>query len=538
MRHWMMLGWAAAGCGGDGRDEGSDGVVPAPLGPEAPPAEVLGIANLDDDDEDGTVDWEQAGVAGDNDLAAWAIPGDPAPDGASWVFALSGPGAEAVRVYGPDGALLLDAASPEATLPARADGLALGVEFGGFLTSGTLSLRRVEADGAETDAWSAALLSAPLVLNHHLQSADLVMAMESAGSGSRSNAAMIQDFRDALRERFIGYPLQSYGYDVWVQDEIEFGTLTAPGLFMDLVINSVRSEGSGLDPLPARAFAGPDFAVGTWGRGRVTSQDSFGNLEVSPPVAVGGVEYPLGRVYWGEWRGKGLTDDLADLLIAQKVQAPFVLDVSFLCVGHVDEVSTFVPDPTAPRGFRFYFSDALLGLALVDAQDPSLALTRYADGHGYATAGEMQDDAALRAYNEDIQANHLDPMLEVFRAELALTDDEIIRVPALYEESRWCGGDALALIPATVNMTVSPVDGTTHLFLPDPFFRTDVGDPSSDPVIAAMEDLFPADAELHWVDNWYLYHLAAGEVHCGSNTIRPPAASWETSARHLLGGAP
>jgi protein-arginine deiminase len=150
----------------------------------------------------------------------------------------------------------------------------------------------------------------------------------------------------------------------------------------------------------------------------------------------------------------------------------------------------------------------------------------------------MQDDAALRAYNEDIQANHLDPMLEVFRAELALTDDEIIRVPALYEESRWCGGDALALIPATVNMTVSPVDGTTHLFLPDPFFRTDVGDPSSDPVIAAMEDLFPADAELHWVDNWYLYHLAAGEVHCGSNTIRPPAASWETSARHLLGGAP
>jgi protein-arginine deiminase len=31
----------------------------------------------------------------------------------------------------------------------------------------------------------------------------------------------------------------------------------------------------------------------------VTSLDSFGNLEVSPPVTVNGKEYPLGRILIG-----------------------------------------------------------------------------------------------------------------------------------------------------------------------------------------------------------------------------------------------
>ena len=34
--------------------------------------------------------------------------------------------------------------------------------------------------------------------------------------------------------------------------------------------------------------------------GRVTDLDSFGNLEVSSPVTVGGKEYPLGRILTGD----------------------------------------------------------------------------------------------------------------------------------------------------------------------------------------------------------------------------------------------
>ena len=40
---------------------------------------------------------------------------------------------------------------------------------------------------------------------------------------------------------------------------------------------------------------GPDFGYVTRGGGKANSLDSFGNLEVSPPVE----GYPLGRIIFG-----------------------------------------------------------------------------------------------------------------------------------------------------------------------------------------------------------------------------------------------
>ena len=47
---------------------------------------------------------------------------------------------------------------------------------------------------------------------------------------------------------------------------------------------------------------GPDFGYVTRGppTGPVTDLDSFGNLEVSPPVTVRGKAYPLGRILIGD----------------------------------------------------------------------------------------------------------------------------------------------------------------------------------------------------------------------------------------------
>ena len=65
-----------------------------------------------------------------------------------------------------------------------------------------------------------------------------------------------------------------YGYDVWVQDEFEFATLTSPGHRMDVVIDSIRSDnGSGLDNLAEEQWEAPNVAVRTWrGQNRVTSK--------------------------------------------------------------------------------------------------------------------------------------------------------------------------------------------------------------------------------------------------------------------------
>jgi len=118
-----------------------------------------------------------------------------------------------------------------------------------------------------------------------------------------------------------------------------------------------------------------------------------------------------------------------------------------------------------------------------------------------------------------------------------LDDEDIILVPSLFETVSGCGPYVAALIPATVNLTVyNPDDGgPVHLFIPDPYLRSDIADQSSDPLIQWYADNMPSGIELHFVDNWFVYHLALGEVHCGSNTRRTPPADlqWWTDASHL-----
>lgn len=75
---------------------------------------------------------------------------------------------------------------------------------------------------------------------------------------------------------------------------------------------------------------------------------SCGNLEVTPPLK----DYPFGRIYYSDklkvfsenkWIDKEFDPKVAEFLKIQKLQKPFVLDASWLEVGHVDEVISFLP---------------------------------------------------------------------------------------------------------------------------------------------------------------------------------------------------
>jgi protein-arginine deiminase len=399
---------------------------------------------------------------------------------------------------------------------------------------GELTITHVDGGGAEVRSHTVMLRSAPLILSHHLQATDNVYAVDDDGW----NDDLVDTLSAELGERYVDRKSSRFDYDPWVQDELEIGTLTAPGLRMDVVIDSIREQnGSYLDDYPEDVLEEPDVAVETWGSGSATSQDSFGNLEVSPPVTVDGVDYPFGRVYWGEYNGRGVVPDLADMLREQKVQAPFTLDVDWLCVGHVDEYMTWLPDSSSSKGFRYIISDVDEAYAFLESLDPSMELPKYGRSHDYDTVGDILEDNALRMYNEDIQRDWIDPGVEVFKAELGIVDEDIIKIPGIFEIAPFCGDDAAALIPGTANMLVSTdIDGVTKLFMPDPFLRSASMDRSSDPFIAHIEALLPSELEPHWVDDWELYHMGLGEVHCGTNTKREPTGGWWTSAMHLING--
>lgn len=488
------------------------------------PAEVVAVPNLDDDDGDGVSDWEGPSSPYENDRQAMTLESGPG----QIALTLSGE----ARVWLPRGAggdpaiLLLDDETPSVTLDTTGT-LNLTVELPDFVSEASLSVRWTGSGDQEGQSGEAtvALRGAPLILNHHLQAAEMVYAMSSS-----SNEEMIAGFTDTLGDYFTGYALRDYGRDVWIQDEFEFGTATSPNHRLDVVLDSIRTQNDNwLDPLAEEQWAGPDVYIHTWGDGRASAQDYFGNLELTPPLTANGVSYPFGRIYYGAWDselsgGGGPHQDLRDLLDAQGVQDPFTLDVRWLCVGHVDEFMSFIPDPTAPRGFRLVFADTRLGRSFLEGLDAETSLPRFARGHGYDTIGAMLEDEELWAYNDEVQAVYLDAYLETLRAEIELTEDEIIAIPAAFEQNDQCGGYGLALIPGTANLTVAQPDpdGPVHLFFPDPFLREDTDDPGSDPFIAYVNALLPAAVEPHWLDDWELYHMAWGEVHCGSNARRTP----------------
>ncbi len=485
---------------------------------------VYGVPNLDDDDGNGTVDWEEAGAASDNDLAIVAVPegiGDLA-------LTLEG---SSIRVWF-DGAILLDESTTTATLTGT-EAKQLGVEFADTMVSGSLTF---EGDGHSN---VVSLMAAPLTLNNHFQAADHFY-MVTMSWGGYSNVDMVNDLEAILgKERFTSPAGNTYGQDVWVQDEFEFGYTRVAGHDAQLIVDSIRSGGGNwLDPYPENEIQAPDIAVATWGNPMgANSLDSFGNLETSPPVTVDGVEYPLGRIYFGGSDRYYPSQVLWEKLEEQRVQDPFMPDTTWLCVGHIDEFLTFVPDTSAEKGFKMLVTDVDLAWELLDNLDPDQSIPKYTSAHHVSTIGELVNDQSLRDYNNDLQVDHIEPAIELMKAELGMTDDDVIRTPGIFEPVGWCGDTALSLIPGLINLAVFTEEGAdAKLLIADPFLRGNNEGQEDDPMIAAWDALMPPGNETYYVDDWSVYHEGMGEVHCASNIHRAAGPDWWSVATHLIGG--
>ncbi|XP_051894918.1 protein-arginine deiminase type-2 [Pristis pectinata] len=307
--------------------------------------------------------------------------------------------------------------------------------------------------------------------------------------------------------------------DVWMQDEIEFGYTEAPHKYLNVVLDSPRD--AGLQDFPYKYLLGPDFGHTKVTGEKGNSLNSFGNLEVSPPVTVNGKEYPLGRIIIGSSLpnssdGRKMSKTIQDFLIAQEVQSPIVLYSDWLVVGHVDEFMTFVPAPDR-KGFRL----------LLASPDSCYRLFKKLKegGHGEARMFENQvvkpvkiseilNDQTLREENAYVQ-QCINWNRDMLKMELGLDEGDIIDIPALFHRDAEFQR-ALAYFPDMVNMLVIG----KFLGIPKPFGPLINGKcPLESAVRSALE---PLGLDCTFIDDFTSYHMRYGEVHCGSNVCRKP----------------
>ncbi|XP_035200731.1 protein-arginine deiminase type-2-like isoform X1 [Oxyura jamaicensis] len=236
-----------------------------------------------------------------------------------------------------------------------------------------------------------------------------------------------------------------FGYinrgDRWMQDEIEFGYTQAPHKSFPVVLDSPQDRG--LEQSPIKELLGPDF--GYVSREplfeAVSSLDSFGNLEVSPPVAVAGKEFPLGRILVGSSfptpAGRRMTRVVRDFLFAQQVQAPVELYSDWLAVGHVNEFVTFVPSPDTKRFRMLMASPAACYKLFREKQKEGQGEATMFKGYSgmdtkRVTINKVLSNNIMVQQNQYVQ-RCIDWNRDILKKELGLTEEDIIDLPALFK---------------------------------------------------------------------------------------------------------
>lgn len=529
------------------------------------------LANLDDDDSDGVRDADDEIVNGpedEADLARILLRASPdAPDGAAGVFSVDELSAANVRVWkkGADGAWVFLAGSVGActstlncgqqaegqlsTEEVRA-GVELGIEARSFRLSLakeawtgevqlSLALRDAEGNPLATDenpeaTDQAKIRVAPWVLFGNLDTFDHFWS-------DSYYAPLVKGLKVASSGSGVKYTTYKSWNDPWTQDFFQTGWTAIPapeGAVHGMRVGNARPWGrdDGSQWLPytwlTKNYLRPDQAILKVYKKANTGDtfDSHGNHDLLPPYTRGDETYPLGRIIIGS----GVLKETKEFYAAQQVQAPaLVVKTSWLVVGHVDEVLSYVPAQT-PRGWKLLVASNTLSRQMLQKLevDGFGEQTMFAGKKAYNSKDQYVDAEIsvanalkhpdIMQWSQEAQVE-VDDVLDTVKEAVGLEDDEIIFIPILSEE---VGGGKVAWQPGTVNALVMG----DHIAMADPFgprvdgqdvFRKDLEDRLGTP----MHKLGSQGQGLvvHFVDDWS-YHISLGEVHCATNPEGPPPA--------------
>ncbi|MEO5928957.1 MAG: protein-arginine deiminase family protein, partial [Candidatus Kapaibacterium sp.] len=347
--------------------------------------------------------------------------------------------------------------------------------------------------------------------------------------------------------------------DQWMQDCMEIGYSRLPGqAFIHSVLKMPPDKGLHVYP---PTLLGPAVGYHTVGQGNSQSRfDAGGNLEATPPVKepdgtfLNGKEFPFGRIYYCSGRSTAGTAgaafrltmdaDLEEFLKAQVVQSPIDLDSSWLTVGHVDELISFVPAADA-NPFKRY-------ALLIASPRRAMQILRNLDQNGHHNDiilnGRTNGPLTVHDFlNNGIQyvatrqqlaqattfcQTKLDAMLRELRKKIDIP--RVIEVPVIFVENRHLPGLYEALTGDMVNMLVV---GTTCIVPvangpgPTAVHAQTGGNYNMDQFEAYLQQQLAAiNITVEFIDGWDYYHVSHGEVHCGTNVRRTPHAApnwWE-----------
>lgn len=366
-------------------------------------------------------------------------------------------------------------------------------------------------------------LSPWLMLSHLADNQEVLVVDDSAFK----NIAFRAELKSLLAQAGVTLDESVTSGDVWMQDEHEIGFSSSPTAQLHAILDGPR--GRELDGTLDK-LRGPGIgSFAPFGNLTTNTFNSFGNLEVTPPLEdPDGKDWILGRIYYGGSDNRGRMDPaVIDFLKAQRVQKPLEVDTTWLHVGHVDEVTSFIPDPSGGEPFIVLLASPLRALELLRAEQVA---GRGADVLCPAI-NTLTIDQLLETefddYGIDITwQQNMVAVKDKMRDEFGITDPAgFLEVPVLFwkESAGARAWEVTAYFPNMVNLLVA----NGHLIIPEPCVEVFKSDLKSN-----LTSLGYQSSTVHFIDTivapWF-YHGGEGELHCGTNSRREiPTVQWWT----------
>ena len=445
-------------------------------------------------------------------------------------------------------------------------------DFDGLIT---LTLEVLQPGGGVRSTQRAQVRVAPWMMPNHLNQTVEVYVVETS-----DNESVRTELSGALQgpnaPPLTVLSRRPHGADRWIQDAMEIGFSSKPGTqasenwHLPVVMPSARRWEVGqlhLYPRHNLLAEGYDYTEARTPTTSAGTLDSFGNLECSPPVTVGGRRYKFGRILYGQDSSRPMNWAVRRFLERQRVQAPVPVDTSWLAVAHVDEIFSPCPWRGAGNRFKMLIASPASALRILETlrdvgqgSAPLFVDINPRLGYRLRTVEAILNDDAFVRMNRRVQEKIDRVKEDTLRPELGIPDEDFVPLPVLFswyveEGEPQCDGNRsitfhpdgsseefcnvawrktwvlhpsqhVAYTGNSINMlVVTRGDGTARLVIPKPF------GPEVNGVCQFQREvesqLTGSGNDLTFIDCFATYHHRDGEIHCGTNSKRkPPTDGW------------